>query len=1067
MKDYKKFDSPNDFYKNMRPEFFSDSETVYKIELTREVLAFEIETISTNQKQDQFEILARKLAEMYIAPNLIPQVGPTGGGDGKTDSETYPVSQSISDRWFTPENGWNKNENWAFAISSKKDWKGKLKLDIKSIISTCRGYTKIYFFTNQKIPSKKKKDTQDEFIKEFEIDVIILDGEWIIEKIINNKLIDLAVDSLNLSDVYKSKQYLQGENDTYRREKLIELENKINTPNRYFEIDYQLVEDCLDSAIISRELEDSREIIEGKFSRAIRFAKKLKNTNQLCRIYYQQAWTAIFWFNDFEEFINAYINFREKINSDSNIYILQHYSTLYTVLNSHAEFEDLINLSEEKELFYLILNEKIEKTRKSTSSLEAETYLCLNTIFENIRKKQDCDNLFLKLHEIIIQVEGHLSYPFEQIYKSIQVFGQIFPNSDMYDALIEECAKVNGKRNSDLATSDIYIKRAIEKFKAKLYQDSIKFLGKAIVKLSKNESKKQLILSLRMLSISYRNIGLLWASHNCLIFACSLSLKTWFKEGYLDNETYYIAIELAKNEILLGRIPSLLCVCELINVLSKLIDVDDEENRQGIFNDETLRFIDITLANRFLNSNEHKEFELIPDVLSYLNLEFSTDALLYKLGYVEKIIESVDNVDFKSPDLDDFMSSIASQPIKEQFVYKTDFVSSDEIVLYSKVLGTNTELRFKKDEELFFISEAFLAFIESFFSTSLNEIMPTTENVFINLIQNSNIDIIKLLPQEKSNEFTIEVNKFNFFERKFSDELWRNLLDFLSNLMQQNFLVKDVKMFLDNLFNKEEVFQRVSMVFSHDIFCRDFYGEKPKIFLENWYDKEKHKTYNNIRTDDIQINIKDVKIKKSNELKETSHNLRNVSSIIDIKLWDSAQWQGFGLFINKNYELGIVLCFKDILYGEKIFDGWLSKLGNLDFNEEIRLSIIKGIDSNNPHWYRVHICKEMREHKEDVLFTSVSKLHTLHPVNSANLDNLIQFYNAKNKYKIYPASIDSEGAFRPDLSRGIEKTKLVIKEAWEISLNDIDSAAILKNDKIIIPKNIQDAPILEVLRMKE
>ncbi|MFL0066663.1 hypothetical protein V2595_13610 [Tenacibaculum maritimum] len=137
--------TPNDFYKNLRPEYFSDSETIYKIKLPKEVLAYEIESISINQKQDQFESLARKLSEKFIAPNLVPQVGPTGGGDGKTDTETHPVSESISNKWYTPENGWKKNENWAFAISSKEDWRGKLRSDIKSILSTERGYTKVFF----------------------------------------------------------------------------------------------------------------------------------------------------------------------------------------------------------------------------------------------------------------------------------------------------------------------------------------------------------------------------------------------------------------------------------------------------------------------------------------------------------------------------------------------------------------------------------------------------------------------------------------------------------------------------------------------------------------------------------------------------------------------------------------------------------------------------------------------------------------------------------------------------------------------------------------------------------
>ena len=141
--------NPAEFYRMIRPEYFSDSEIVSDVELPKELLAFELEKITTNQKQDDFETLCRRLAEKLISPNLIPQVGPTGGGDGKTDSETYPVSSSITERWFIPENGWNNNEKWAFAFSAKKDWRAKLKKDVDSILSTKRDYTKIYFITNQ------------------------------------------------------------------------------------------------------------------------------------------------------------------------------------------------------------------------------------------------------------------------------------------------------------------------------------------------------------------------------------------------------------------------------------------------------------------------------------------------------------------------------------------------------------------------------------------------------------------------------------------------------------------------------------------------------------------------------------------------------------------------------------------------------------------------------------------------------------------------------------------------------------------------------------------------------
>ncbi|MGQ1892035.1 hypothetical protein ACT29H_16480 [Thermophagus sp. OGC60D27] len=215
--------TPSEYYRMRRPEYFSDSKVSSEVVLTKEVLAFELEKISTNQKQDLFEGFCRRLIEKVIAPNLIPQTGPTGGGDGKTDAETYPVSEEISDRWFIPENGWNKNEKWAFAISAKKEWKTKAESDIKNILSTEREYTRIYFISNQTISSKKRKDAQDKFIDKYGIDVVILDGTWLLEEVFKNNFIDITVDSLNLSSVYKNTKVLHGANDVERNKLLEEL----------------------------------------------------------------------------------------------------------------------------------------------------------------------------------------------------------------------------------------------------------------------------------------------------------------------------------------------------------------------------------------------------------------------------------------------------------------------------------------------------------------------------------------------------------------------------------------------------------------------------------------------------------------------------------------------------------------------------------------------------------------------------------------------------------------------------------------------------------------------------
>lgn len=347
---------PSEFYKMRRPEYFSDSKIIDKAVLPREVLAYELSKISTNQKQDEFETLCRRLAEKYITPNLVPQVGPTGGGDGKTDSETYPVSPSISDRWFVPENGWNKDEKWAFAISAKEAWKGKAKGDIKNIVETKRGYTRVYFMTNQLVSSKKKKDAQDEFGKQFDIEVVILDGEWILEHIYNNNITDVAVDSLNLSNAYKSKKKQLGANDSFRLEELEKFEQNISNPDRYFEYDFQLVEDALETAILSRMLEKPRDEVEGKFDRAFRFCKKVNNPKQWIRIYYQRAWTYLNWYDDYRLFVEDYKSLKRYVSKNPDIFNVELYFNLFNLLNA-LSFDAICTLTDYE---IDIENERIE-----------------------------------------------------------------------------------------------------------------------------------------------------------------------------------------------------------------------------------------------------------------------------------------------------------------------------------------------------------------------------------------------------------------------------------------------------------------------------------------------------------------------------------------------------------------------------------------------------------------------------------------------------------------------------------------------------------------------------------
>lgn len=146
--------SPSRYMRARRPYLFSDSEKTTEVALTREILSHHLDTLTDQKAEYVFEGFAVRLAEKFIAPNLRPQTGPTGGGDGKTDSETYPVSPEIAERWFAADI-LAANERWAFAFSAKRDWRSKVRSDVKEIVGTGRGYQRIYFITNQYAPARQ------------------------------------------------------------------------------------------------------------------------------------------------------------------------------------------------------------------------------------------------------------------------------------------------------------------------------------------------------------------------------------------------------------------------------------------------------------------------------------------------------------------------------------------------------------------------------------------------------------------------------------------------------------------------------------------------------------------------------------------------------------------------------------------------------------------------------------------------------------------------------------------------------------------------------------------------
>ena len=258
--------SPKQFMKRRRPAQFSDSEIIRESSIDRAVLEFKLDTLADRSQEIEFERFAIKLCKVAITPNLLPNTGPTGGGDAKVDSETYPVSEATALGWYTRIDPKATNEPMAFAMSIQKDWRTKVRSDVKKMHDTGRSYKHVYFITSRSVRSKDRARVQDELRNKYGIAVTILDRTWILDQVFENKREHIVKDELHIEGITET-QLKQGPLDLQKEDDLAALDRRIEASISEYKIDTTVVDDAIEAAILSRELEKPRVEIDGRFTR--------------------------------------------------------------------------------------------------------------------------------------------------------------------------------------------------------------------------------------------------------------------------------------------------------------------------------------------------------------------------------------------------------------------------------------------------------------------------------------------------------------------------------------------------------------------------------------------------------------------------------------------------------------------------------------------------------------------------------------------------------------------------------------------------------------------------------
>src|SRR5262249_13955052 len=146
------------------------------------------------------------------------------------------------------------------------------------------------------------------------------------------------------------------------------------------------------------------------------------------------------------------------------------------------------------------------------------------------------------------------------------------------------------------------------------------------------------------------------------------------------------------------------------------------------------------------------------------------------------------------------------------------------------------------------------------------------------------------------------------------------------------------------------------------------------------------------------------------------------------------------------------------------------EVGPEDRQDFLRVSIIRHFDKHNPHAYRVVVgSNPTSAHSTSAtkLVLAVSRVHTMTPSTSFNLNNFLDCYARAGSYYFTYGILSSDGQ-EVDLGPEppIVKTHLHVREAWQIGLNDLDCAGLREDDEPIIPPTEPEAPVIQLLQRR-
>lgn len=199
-----------------------------------------------------------------------------------------------------------------------------------------------------------------------------------------------------------------------------------------------------------------------------------------------------------------------------------------------------------------------------------------------------------------------------------------------------------------------------------------------------------------------------------------------------------------------------------------------------------------------------------------------------------------------------------------------------------------------------------------------------------------------------------------------------------------------------------------------------------------------------------------------------------VANVIDIREWRKSGWTGVSANTLDSHPYPVLgLRFKDIRTAKSIFKYWRYHFGEDDPKESIRISVIRGIDKNNPLNYIFHITQRpnpfdiAKLYRGSLSFNpSVNSYSALMQPDSRDfLDELVNSFGGTGEYTVAPQISNSDDSI-PLVTQGIRKRQFHVTDAWQIHSRHEDAWAVSEPENVLVPEEVSSPPINTLITLK-